>query len=255
MGRAAERLNLTPSAVSHGLGRLRRLLNDPLFLKTPKGVMPTARARNWPLPSPRCWRVRAASSHRRAVRPGHVDAPFHAGRSRWCLRRVPAAAALRAAALRARRRHRLAATASRRRGNRARPRLALGLGGAGRARDGRRDHPLRRHPGALREATLYEEDFVLAMRAGIRSRATRASRATVTPSIWWCRSRAIPTALSTRCWPEKARAPRGADRAELHVRPRGGRGDRSDLRHAEAFRRLSCGPLQRGGRRCSDPPK
>ena len=38
------RLNLTPSAVSHGLGRLRRLLNDPLFLRTPKGVVPTARA-------------------------------------------------------------------------------------------------------------------------------------------------------------------------------------------------------------------
>jgi DNA-binding transcriptional LysR family regulator len=44
VGRAAERLNLTPSAVSHGLGRLRRLLNDPLFLKTPKGVVPTERA-------------------------------------------------------------------------------------------------------------------------------------------------------------------------------------------------------------------
>ena len=44
VGRAAERLNLTPSAVSHGLGRLRSLLNDPLFLRTPKGVVPTARA-------------------------------------------------------------------------------------------------------------------------------------------------------------------------------------------------------------------
>src|SRR5688572_6540903 len=44
VGRAAERLNLTPSAVSHGLGRLRRLLNDPLFLRTPKGVVPTERA-------------------------------------------------------------------------------------------------------------------------------------------------------------------------------------------------------------------
>ncbi|GAB2594589.1 LysR family transcriptional regulator [Ramlibacter solisilvae] len=44
VGRAARRMNLTPSAVSHGLGRLRRLLGDPLFLKTPKGVVPTARA-------------------------------------------------------------------------------------------------------------------------------------------------------------------------------------------------------------------
>jgi DNA-binding transcriptional LysR family regulator len=44
VGRAAERLNLSPSAVSHGLKRLRRLFNDPLFLRTPKGVVPTARA-------------------------------------------------------------------------------------------------------------------------------------------------------------------------------------------------------------------
>jgi DNA-binding transcriptional LysR family regulator len=44
VGRAAERLNLTPSAVSHGLSRLRRLLNDPVFLRTPRGVVPTERA-------------------------------------------------------------------------------------------------------------------------------------------------------------------------------------------------------------------
>jgi DNA-binding transcriptional LysR family regulator len=44
VGRAAKRLNVTSSAVSHGLNRLRQLLNDPLFLKTPKGVVPTERA-------------------------------------------------------------------------------------------------------------------------------------------------------------------------------------------------------------------
>src|SRR6185436_10532305 len=44
VGRAAARLNLSPSAISHGLKRLRLLLNDPLFLRTPKGVVPTARA-------------------------------------------------------------------------------------------------------------------------------------------------------------------------------------------------------------------
>src|SRR6266545_372013 len=44
VGRAADRLNLSPSAVSHGLARLRRLLNDPLFLRTPRGVVPTTRA-------------------------------------------------------------------------------------------------------------------------------------------------------------------------------------------------------------------
>ena len=44
VGRAADRLSLSSSAVSHGLGRLRRMLNDPLFLRTPKGVVPTSRA-------------------------------------------------------------------------------------------------------------------------------------------------------------------------------------------------------------------
>src|SRR5512134_799272 len=44
VGHAGERLKLSPSAVSHGLGRLRRAFNDPLFLKHPKGVVPTALA-------------------------------------------------------------------------------------------------------------------------------------------------------------------------------------------------------------------
>lgn len=44
VGRAAQRLNLSPSAVSHGLSRLRQQLNDPLFMKTPRGVVPTERA-------------------------------------------------------------------------------------------------------------------------------------------------------------------------------------------------------------------
>jgi DNA-binding transcriptional LysR family regulator len=44
VGRAADALNLSPSAVSHGLSRLRVLLYDPLFLRTPRGVVPTDRA-------------------------------------------------------------------------------------------------------------------------------------------------------------------------------------------------------------------
>lgn len=44
VGNAAARLHLTSSAVSHGLGRLRELLADPLFLRVPKGVVPTQRA-------------------------------------------------------------------------------------------------------------------------------------------------------------------------------------------------------------------
>jgi DNA-binding transcriptional LysR family regulator len=44
VGRAASQLGISPSAVSHGLGRLRRLFKDPLFLRTPKGVVATDRA-------------------------------------------------------------------------------------------------------------------------------------------------------------------------------------------------------------------
>jgi DNA-binding transcriptional LysR family regulator len=42
--RAAERLFVTPSAVSHGLGRLRELVNDDVFVKKTDGMIPTPRA-------------------------------------------------------------------------------------------------------------------------------------------------------------------------------------------------------------------
>ena len=44
VGRAAQRLCLTQSAVSHALGRLREMFNDPLFVRHPKGVEATPRA-------------------------------------------------------------------------------------------------------------------------------------------------------------------------------------------------------------------
>ena len=42
--RAGARLGLTQSAVSHGLNRLRHALQDELFIRTPDGMRPTARA-------------------------------------------------------------------------------------------------------------------------------------------------------------------------------------------------------------------
>jgi len=42
--RAAERLSLTQSAVSHGLDRLRAIVGDPLFVRSGRGIAPTARA-------------------------------------------------------------------------------------------------------------------------------------------------------------------------------------------------------------------
>lgn len=41
---AGKRLNLSQSAVSHALTRLREVLNDDLFVRTGKGMQPTARA-------------------------------------------------------------------------------------------------------------------------------------------------------------------------------------------------------------------
>jgi DNA-binding transcriptional LysR family regulator len=42
--RAARRLHVTPSAVSNGLARLRAALDDPLLIRSGRGVVPTPRA-------------------------------------------------------------------------------------------------------------------------------------------------------------------------------------------------------------------
>lgn len=44
--RAAERLGLTQSTISHSLNKLRVILGDPLFIKSGKGIMPTERAKS-----------------------------------------------------------------------------------------------------------------------------------------------------------------------------------------------------------------
>jgi DNA-binding transcriptional LysR family regulator len=44
VSRAARQLGLSQSATSHALGRLRELLQDPLFVRTRTGLVPTARA-------------------------------------------------------------------------------------------------------------------------------------------------------------------------------------------------------------------
>lgn len=46
VGRAAARLSLSQSATSHALGRLRILFDDPLFVRNPRGIEPTARGRD-----------------------------------------------------------------------------------------------------------------------------------------------------------------------------------------------------------------
>jgi DNA-binding transcriptional LysR family regulator len=48
--RAAEHLSLSQPAMSHALNRLRWLLKDQLFVRTPAGMMPTPRAKQLALP-------------------------------------------------------------------------------------------------------------------------------------------------------------------------------------------------------------
>jgi DNA-binding transcriptional LysR family regulator len=48
--RAAEALNLSQPAISHALNRLRWMLKDQLFVRTPAGMMPTPRAEQLALP-------------------------------------------------------------------------------------------------------------------------------------------------------------------------------------------------------------
>jgi len=46
VSRAAERLGVSQSAVSHTLDKLRRIFNDPLFIRVGRGIESTAKARN-----------------------------------------------------------------------------------------------------------------------------------------------------------------------------------------------------------------
>ncbi|MGF6875158.1 DNA-binding transcriptional LysR family regulator [Paraburkholderia sp. MM5477-R1] len=48
--RAGEKLGLSQPSVSYSLGRLRALFDDPLFVRTPGGMMPTAKASRLALP-------------------------------------------------------------------------------------------------------------------------------------------------------------------------------------------------------------
>jgi DNA-binding transcriptional LysR family regulator len=68
VGRAAEQLFLSQSATSHALNRLRELLADPLFIRNPRGVEPTPRARELDEPI-----AAVLASVRAIVRP---SAPF-----------------------------------------------------------------------------------------------------------------------------------------------------------------------------------
>ena len=82
MTRAAQRLEVTQSAVSHLLDKLRAIVGDPLFVKSGRGIV-----RHRPRRGVRCSRPRAARRdarvcRERRVRPGAVQRSGHDRRQR-----------------------------------------------------------------------------------------------------------------------------------------------------------------------------
>ena len=55
VSRAAAKMFVSPSAMSHILQRLRQQLNDPVLVKTSKGMKPTERATSLLAPFPTFW--------------------------------------------------------------------------------------------------------------------------------------------------------------------------------------------------------
>ncbi len=158
VARAAARLHVSPSAVSHGLGRLRRLMNDPLFLKQPKGVVPTERARLLAVPI-----AEILERAREVIESAEAFDPRHS-RRRFVLGAPDGASAVLLPPLLAE----LRATA---------PGIDLGVRNlvgnfeaAFTALDRRELDlavlPLREMPARFSSCKLYDEDFVIVRRAG-----------------------------------------------------------------------------------------
>lgn len=75
--RVADSLGLTPSAISHALGRLREVFDDPLFERRAQGVVPTPRARSLsPQISHALNALRGAIGDGREFRPESIDRVF-----------------------------------------------------------------------------------------------------------------------------------------------------------------------------------
>jgi DNA-binding transcriptional LysR family regulator len=73
--RTGQRLGLTQSAVSHALARLRHMLKDELFVRTPEGMRPTPRAERMSRP------IHQALQEMRVVLEADEFVPSHASRT------------------------------------------------------------------------------------------------------------------------------------------------------------------------------
>jgi DNA-binding transcriptional LysR family regulator len=80
VSRVAEQLGLTQPAVSNALARLRRLLDDPLFLRTPSGMQPTPLAEQLAAPVAQALgAIHGALNRRAAYAPAHSERVFTIG--------------------------------------------------------------------------------------------------------------------------------------------------------------------------------
>ena len=80
VSRVAEQLGLSQPAVSNALARLRKLLGDPLFVRTPAGMLPTPLAQQFAAPLAQALAtLHAALNQRAAFAPAHSERLFTIG--------------------------------------------------------------------------------------------------------------------------------------------------------------------------------
>lgn len=80
VSRVAEQLGLSQPAVSNALARLRKLLGDPLFVRTPAGMLPTPRAQQFAEPLAQALgTLHAALNQRTEFAPAHSERVFTIG--------------------------------------------------------------------------------------------------------------------------------------------------------------------------------
>ena len=80
VSRVAEHLGLSQPAVSNALARLRRLLDDPLFLRTPAGMQPTPLAEQLAAPVAQALAaIHGALNQRAGFEPAHSERVFRIG--------------------------------------------------------------------------------------------------------------------------------------------------------------------------------
>ena len=80
VSRVAEQLGLSQPAVSNALARLRKLLGDPLFVRTPAGMLPTPLAQQFAAPLAQALAtLHAALNQRATFAPAHSERVFTIG--------------------------------------------------------------------------------------------------------------------------------------------------------------------------------